>query len=194
MSTRAPVTDLQQILITRELSSRPGRRPRAAEENRAMSDLIRAMAGNSESVLPTTSDIALRLCRAGSTGISLIEHHETEGAIFRWAALSGAYATHVGGFTPLDFSPCGVCLAQGTPILVSYPGRVFTYFNAVEPPIVEGLIVPIVYAGEELGTLWILSHSPQRKFDREDVRIMSNLANATAVVLHAQRPKLYGRD
>jgi GAF domain-containing protein len=56
----------------------------------------------------------------------------------------------------------------------------------VAPPIVEVLVVPIAYASEDLGTLWILSHTPQRQFDREDARIMSNLANAAAVALHLQ--------
>jgi GAF domain-containing protein len=90
----------------------------------------------------------------------------------------------VGGHTPKNFSPCGLCLQHREPILISRPGRVFTYFNAVEPPIVEGLIVPISYADEDLGTLWIVAHGEERKFDREDVRVMRNLANATAVVLH----------
>jgi GAF domain-containing protein len=189
MSGRAPVTDVQQILATDQLAHRPTRRPRTAEENRAIGELIRAMAGNEEAVLTTVTDAALRLCRAGSTGISLLEEHETEGPIFRWVALSGAYAGFVGGHTPRNFSPCGLCLGYRAPILLSYPGRIFQYFNAVEPPIVEGLVVPVSYAGEDLGTLWILSHEEARKFDGEDVRVMSNLANATAVALHLQRSK-----
>lgn len=151
-----------------------------------MTDLIGAMAGNSQTVLDTVTEAALSLCRAGSTGISLLEAADSEEAIFRWVALSGAYKDFIGGHTPRNWSPCGVCLDEGAPVLLSYPGRVFTYLAVVEPPIVEGLIVPISYAGKDLGTLWIVSHSEQRRFDREDVRVMSNLANATAVVLHSQ--------
>jgi GAF domain-containing protein len=186
MAGGAPILDVHQILINHQLASRGARRPRRAEESRAMTELIGAMAANSQTVLTTVTNLALRLCNAGSTGISLLEEPPGGEAIFRWAALSGTYANFVGGHTPKNWSPCGVCLQYGEPVLLSYPGRVFTYFNAVEPAIVEGLVVPISYASQDLGTLWIVSHTEERKFDREDVRIMSNLANATAVALHLQ--------
>ena len=188
MASGAPISGVQQILVTDELAKRPSRRPRFAEENRALAALIRTMAASPEQVPATVADIALRLCKAGSTGISLVEDTKTEGPIFRWVALSGAYADLVGGHAPRNFSPCGVCLQYGAPVLLSYPARLFTYFDGVQPPIVEGLVVPISYSSEDIGTVWIVSHDDGRKFDREDVRIMSNLANATAVVLHARRP------
>lgn len=154
-----------------------------------MQALIGAMATGSEAVLSAVVTSALRLCRAGSTGISLIEEDPREGAIFRWVALAGAYSGFAGGHTPRNWSPCGVCLAHRAPVLLSHPARVFTYFQGAEPPIVEGLVVPVSYADEDLGTLWIVSHDDVRKFDREDARVMSNLANATAVALHLQRSK-----
>jgi GAF domain-containing protein len=185
MTSQPSLSAAGYLLITDELATRPTRRARLLEENRAMTELIGAMAGDAESVLMTVTDTALHLCSAGSTGISLLEDAPDGGEpIFRWAALSGAYAGFIGGHTPKHWSPCGLCLQHREPILISYPGRAFTYFNAVEPPIIEGLILPISYAGQAVGTLWIVSHNEDRKFDREDVRIMSNLANATAVVLH----------
>jgi GAF domain-containing protein len=189
MAGRAPVLDVHQILINHQLAIRGARRPRRADENRAMTELIAAMAANSEAVLSTVTKLALRLCNAGSTGISLLEEPPDGEAVFRWAALAGAFESFVGGHTPKNWSPCGLCLQHGGPVLPSYPGRVFTYFEAAQLAIVEGLVVPISYAGEDLGTLWIVSHTEQRKFDREDVRIMSNLANATAVALHMQRSR-----
>ena len=69
---------------------------------------------------------------------------------------------------------------------MSYPARVFPYFRQQQVPIVEALVVPVNYAGEDLGALWVVSHHPSRQFDREDVRIMANLANFTAVALRLQ--------
>jgi GAF domain-containing protein len=190
MTTQPALSAADHLLITSELAMRATRPARVLEENQAMERLIGAMAGDAETVLNNLTDTALALCSAGSTGISLLEEAPDSGEpIFRWAALSGAYAAFVGGYTPKDWSPCGLCLQHREPILLSRPGRAFTYFNAVQPPIIEGLIVPISYAGEDLGTLWIVSHDEERKFDREDVRIMSNLANATAVVLHLKAPR-----
>ena len=63
--------------------------------------------------------------------------------VFRWDALAGAFAPYVGGTTPRRFSPCGLCLDRDATILVSRPARVFRYFEAAEPEIVEGLIVPV---------------------------------------------------
>jgi len=121
------------------------------------------------------AELAVKLCDAGSAGISLLEVAET-GTIFRWVALAGQFAPHIGGQTPRDFSPCGLCLDRGQTVLLAWPGRYFTYFNDVEPPIVEGLIVPLYAArGEPLGTIWIVMHDETRQCDAEDARILENL-------------------
>jgi GAF domain-containing protein len=53
----------------------------------------------------------------------------------------------------------------------------------VEPAIVEGLVLPVQFDGIALGTLWVVSHDEERKFDAEDVRIMSALAYFTVAAL-----------
>jgi GAF domain-containing protein len=130
---------------------------------------------------------AVLLCEAGSAGVSLLEVTPEGERIFRWVALAGAFEKYIGGHTPRNWSPCGTCLDQKAPVLLFYPARVFTYFNSAEPPIVEGLVIPMFYAWHEVGTIWIVSHDEARKFDREDVRIMSALANITAVALRVRR-------
>jgi signal transduction histidine kinase len=43
------------------------------------------------------------------------------------------------------------------------------------------------HAGEQLGTLWVVAHRPERHFDPEDARILSNLAGFSAAALRVQR-------
>src|SRR5579872_4732712 len=137
MSRREIAYALDDVIITPELARRPSRRPQHAAEKRALVDLAQAMADAPETLARRLVEAALKLCRAGSAGLSLLETG-TDGEVFRWAALAGEYAPHVGGTTPRDFSPCGACLDRGSAQLYSYPARYFTYLHDVEPPIVEG--------------------------------------------------------
>jgi signal transduction histidine kinase len=88
----------------------------------------------------------------------------------------------VGGTTPRQFSPCGLCLDRDSAILVCRPARLFEYFDAASPPIVEGLIVPLRDArGRTVGTIWIVAHDEQRKLDATDVAILEQLASFFAL-------------
>jgi signal transduction histidine kinase len=136
------------------------------------------MATRPAAILQTLVDTALDLCRAGSAGMSLLETHDGE-AIFRWAALAGAYVVHQNGTMPRDASPCGVTIARNATQLLATPGRVFPAVQAT-PPIVECLLVPFTVEGRPIGTVWILAHDDQRKFDREDARIVQMLAQFAA--------------
>ena len=93
------------------------------------------------------------------------------------------YAPRVGGRTPRNFSPCGTTLDRGAPQLFSCPDRYFTYFEGVDTPIVEGLVIPFAVSGRALGTIWVVSHDEHRRFDAEDGRIMTALADFTAAAL-----------
>ncbi|MFQ4141190.1 ATP-binding protein [Chlorogloeopsis sp. ULAP02] len=103
--------------------------------------------------------------------------------VFCAHVLAGALEQYVGGTTKREFSPCGVCLDRGTPVLYSYPERYFTDLQAANIPIVEALILPLIADNHALGTIWIVSHDEQRHFDCEDVRVMSSLADFTATAL-----------
>lgn len=50
-----------------------------------------------------------------------------------------------------------------------------------EPRFVEALLIPFHHDGKPIGTVWVVSHSLDRKFDREDervVRVLSRFASA----------------
>lgn len=160
-------------------------------EHAALTELIGQAATDSTQLLPRLVELAVHLCDAGSAGVSLLEPAAESGeGVFRWVALAGAYREYVGGTTPESFSPCGTCLARGTPQLYRHPARLFTYLAAVTPPLVEGLVIPLRSAAGPLGTIWIVSHSEERQFTAADVAIMASLADFTSAALALQR----GRD
>ena len=134
------------------------------------------------SVLNSLIRHAINLCTAESAGISLLEKKESGKQIFRWVAATGAIGTYVGGTAPRDFSPSGICLERNCAQLFSHPERYYTYLNRVLP-MAELLLIPLYADHEGLGTLWVMCHDTQRKFDREDVRILSSLADFTAATL-----------
>lgn len=158
------------------------RTPRASRpitERRALSRLSHALAENPQEIFQTLTDVAVEACDADSAGISILEKGE-DGLRFRWRAISGRYAQHLGGMTPRDFSPCGTTIDRNSPQLVCQPGRYFSYFNEVDPPICEGLLVPFSLGDKPVGTVWIVAHDDRRKFDLEDTRILTTLASFAA--------------
>lgn len=181
---------LDDVLITEELSRRSPRPPNWQAENQAMHTLARQLVNQPETMLQTLVDIALGLCGAGTAGVSLLET-TVNGEEFRWTVLAGTLAQYVGGTTPCNFSPCGVCLERGTPVLFAYPERYFTYFQAANTPIVEGLVLPLIADNHALGTIWIMSHDQARQFDSEDVRVMTSLADFTAAALLLNQRQTY---
>ncbi len=173
---------LDEILITDKLSLRPQRLPRAASENKALRTLATVMANSPAELVDTLLGFALELCNADTAGLSLLETTTTGEIIFRWTNLAGLLKENVGGFTPRNFSPCGVVLDRGSAQLFSHPERHFQYFGAAGKPFVEALVVPL--SGDNpLGTIWILSHDEHKHFDAEDLRIMTSLAEFTTSAL-----------
>ncbi|MES1025902.1 ATP-binding protein [Gloeocapsa sp. BRSZ] len=175
---------LDDILITEELSQRPPRPPNWQAQAQAMHTLARQMASHS-AILQSLVEMAVELCRAGTAGVML--ETTADGEEFRWAALAGTLAQHVGSTTPRNFSFCSICLERGTPQLYSYPERYFTDLQTANTPIVEALVLPLIADNHALGTIWIMLHDQARHFDAEDVRVMTGLADFAAVALRLQQ-------
>lgn len=178
------------VIITERLSSRLARTKNAERELYAFRELSKAAMRDPQEAIQRFLDLAVELCpSAGSSGLSELETGETGEPVFRWTALAGAFAPYVGGTTPRDFSPCGLCLDRGSTILVERPGRVFTYFNDAEPEIIEALVVPIGRSGEDaVGTIWVVSHAEEaRGFDRTDAQVIENLAVQVQLTLRLAR-------
>jgi CheY-like chemotaxis protein len=174
---REPIAGLalEAILANAELSRRPVRRIAAEHERHAFDNLARSLATSPRGILQKVSDTAMALCDAQSAGISLLEHID-ERPIFRWHAVSGEFASYLWGTMPRSFSPCGTVLDRDAAQLMVEPERYFTPLLEIRPKIVEALLVPFRMLGETAGTVWILAHRENRRFDAEDCRIVRRLA------------------
>jgi len=178
---------LEDILITEHLLYRTRRQRGSQVEAESLRFLAQTVAASPEHLVDSFLKMAIDLCRAGTSGISLLETSSTGVQVFRWTNLAGKLAKCVGGTTPRNFSPCGVTLDRNSPQLFAYPARYFQYFNQVEVPIVEGLVIPFHVGATTQGTVWIVSHDEQSRFDSEDARIMTTLAEFAGCALHLIR-------
>lgn len=163
---------LESVISTAELRRRPTRPANYVAENNGLIALARAMVTSPDGILQKLAETALALCHAGSAGISLLE---PDGAHFHWPAITGAWAAHIGGGTPREYGPCGTVLDRNAPQLMSHPERHFTYLAEVTPSIEEALLIPFYIAGKAVGTIWVIAHDAMHPFDREDLRVMTNL-------------------
>jgi len=152
-------------------------------------------------VLQGLLSAAVELCGGGAdtstAGVSMVEPAPDGGEQFRWVAMGGSLASHVGGTTPRNFSPCGECLDRDGSIILSRPDIKYDYFKAAGLEFTEGLVVPFKtdLQPKPLGTIWVVSHPPKRHhFNAEDVRLMESLAHfaASAYFLALARDKADG--
>src|SRR5258706_10071632 len=166
---------LDDVVTTSRLRERPSRAPDHAAENRALVALAQSMTDSPQGVFQRLVDAALELTGGGSAGISVFEMEGGEG-IFRWRATAGAFAPMVGGTMPRDFSPCGVVLDRNALQLMEDPARHWPRIAELRPAITEVLLVPFHQDEVPVGTIWVLSHSPAKRFDAEDARVIASLS------------------
>ena len=169
---------LTDVVTNSELARRASRESDHQAQNEAMNALAQTLAHSPQSVLQKLVEVAQELCRADSAGISLLEEHGGED-VFRWEALAGVLRDHVDGTMPRNASPCGITIDRDATQLMYLPERFFPALK-IEPPIVEALLVPFHAENQPVGTVWVVTHSDNRKFDQEDERIVKTLANFAA--------------
>jgi PAS domain S-box-containing protein len=177
---RRPRAPLDEVLTTEELTRRPSRPPDYAAENRALIALARTMAEAPQTILQKLVDLALGLCRADSTGISILEPGGTTG-VFRWHAIAGRHAPDMNATVPREASPCGTVLDRDAVLLFDRPERHFVDLVGMHPGICENLLVPFHAGGKPVGTVWALANSSERKFDAEDARLLTSLSRFASV-------------
>ena len=171
-----PTLPPEGVIFTPQLVYRACRAPNLVAENNAFHELAQCLVSNPDGFLDLLVEVALRLCNADTVGIS-VESTDNDGKeIFRWVAIAGELKAMIGGTTPRNFSPCGICVDQNQPLLMKDLARAYPYFYEAPVPFVEALLLPWGMQGGPVGTLWIVSHSDQRTFDLHDVRMLSGLA------------------
>ena len=179
-----PLAPLESILYTEELDRRPSRVPDYEKENRAFLVLVSALADSPRPVLQTLAETILEITRSDSAGLSLLTRDgktpDVSGSRFYWPAIAGMWNPHVGGGTPRNFGPCGDVLDQNRTLLFRHFERRYPYLLPVIPAAEECLLLPFYVHGDAAGTIWAIMHSEERRFDREDERVMASLAKFAA--------------
>lgn len=169
---------LDDVLITDALAHRPARAPDHRMEADAMARLAEELANRPDRLLQTLCEGLVEDGIAGSAGISLLEA-EKGGGQFEWIALAGAWARHRGGVMPIDASPCGIVVARRAMQLFENPARFFGHAE-IAPPVHELLLMPFFHQGTPIGTVWIVAHDADRRFDQEDGRLLERLSRFAA--------------
>ena len=177
----------RESLITEQLATRASRRPNYHAESKVLRRLARALATSDAAMLDMLALEAARLCRAGSAGISVLESPPDRPASFRWAALAGHCVPLLNTHRPFDDSVCGVTLAQGKPELFKRPQQYFSSIETLSPPVVEALLVPIPVGDGPWGAIWVMSHDENLRFDAEDLRLLTSLADFTGAAMQISR-------
>jgi PAS domain S-box-containing protein len=168
----------RSMLSVSELNRRPTRDPDYSAESRALVALTHEMAVSPDTILHKLAETALELCGAHSAGLSLLEEADQKKR-FHWRVIVGAWEHNLNGGTPRDFGPCGTVLDQNAALICRRPEQDFPYWNDVQPPLDEGLLIPFYVNGEAIRTLWVIAHDESRRFDREDLRLMTSLGAFT---------------
>ena len=164
------MSHLAELIAIKARGSTPG-------EASVSFDLTDILAADSQPAFRRFLEIALRLCNAGSAGLSLLRFNREGQAVIRWQAVSGALASHEGIESPRDFSPCGLCLDAAKTTILSEPERAFPSLRALPPLISEDLIVPLYDDTDApIGTLWIAHHDAASHFGAADTRIAQQMA------------------
>jgi CheY-like chemotaxis protein len=175
----AQLIPLQSVIANEELSRRRPRHRMQEALDSALRKLAGELATSPRQVLQKLTDATLELCQSHSAGVSLLEA-EGDREFFRWHAVSGTWAPLLWTTLPRDFSPCGTVLDRKAAQLMVLPERHFTSLAQVLPKVYEALLVPFEVAGESVGTVWVVSHDPERRFDSEDRRVVAGMASFAA--------------
>jgi PAS domain S-box-containing protein len=71
-------------------------------------------------------------------------------------------------------------------MVCSHPELDFPYWEPISPVLEEGLLVPFHIRGEAVGTIWAVAHDTSRRFDAEDLRLLTSLSTFAAAAYQAR--------
>lgn len=171
------------------LSGRPSRPADGARDSEVERRLSGVLAERRGYILSALAKEALYLCDAGSAGVSF---RRPDGDGFFWPAIAGAWARFEGSGPRMSASPCAIVLQENATLVFPEPASRFPDAQEVEPAIVEIMLAPIRQDGAPVGTIWVLSHQPDRRFDSEDRRRLEALAAFASANRVAPTPKPFG--
>jgi hypothetical protein len=151
-----------------------------------MHRLARAFVDSPDTILQELVNVAVELCGADSSGISIEREDGSDADFYQWVATAGAYSGFLNAVLPRSPSACGVCLERGRPQLFRVTQRFFDLLGVVAPEVTDGILLPWD-EGESRGTIFIMAHGRDEAFDGNDVRMMQMLADFVKMGVRQQR-------
>ena len=185
-----PTASLEAILCTEELQRRPSRPPDHEKENRALVDLMEALADSPVTIFQRLADTIMDITESDSAGLSLLTKDgktpDVCGKRFYWPAIAGMWNPMSEAGHPRNFGPCGDVLDQNRTLLFRHFEMALPLFAASQS---GGRRVPagsVLRRWQAVGTIWGIMHSDRRKFDAEDDRIMASLGKFASSAYQAR--------
>ena len=167
---------------------RSSREPDYRSENQALRALAQQLADHPAAVQQRLVELVVDLCRAGSAGISILSQGET---VFKWAAIAGDFKHHLGGTLPRSESPCGIVVDLDDCLYFEDVHNTFPAAAALQPRIVEVILAPFHVGDRAVGTIWALCHDPARRFDAEDMRLLTSMASFASLRIFASESAMF---
>jgi transcriptional regulator with GAF, ATPase, and Fis domain len=188
-SVPAGAVPVASLPCSEDLQGRPSRPPDYEKENRALVELVSALAGSPTTIFQTLVETIQDITQSDTAGLSLLTRDDNtpdpSGKRFYWPAITGMWKSLIGGGTSRDSTPCGDVVDQNRAMLFRHFQRCYPYFLTVIPLPEEALLAPFHIAGTAVGTIWAVMHSDRRQFDAEDDRVMASLGKFASSAFQA---------
>lgn len=186
MSAAQPKTEPSDLYITEELAQRLVPQADFLKEKRAIEDIAARMLDAPQEVLPRFVELAIELTGGISAGLSLYEETPPPG-VFRWRYLKGRLSQFEDALTPRDYSPCGVTMDAGAPVLSRHPERYYDWIAEAGIAVPEVLLVPLhFYGSAPIGTLWVVS-AQEGHFHSGHARAARELAHFAGIAVRMRQ-------
>lgn len=182
-------TTVDDVIVPPEPPPEPPReRPsngRRSAEAEALLALSQTLAHAPDQAVQQLVNAAMNLTQAQSAGLS-VEDMEAGEVILRWIATAGEFARYQHGTLPRNFSPCGTAMDRRCALVMRDPVRYYPYIGQLHAAVRTVLLVPFARRGKFVGTLWVVAHRDDKRFDAEEKRIVEGLVTFASAILDAQ--------
>ena len=169
-----------EVTITPDLVNRPCHAPDVDGELDAMRRIAKTMGAHPSVTFNACANAALQLCCADTCGISIRQKNPQGEDVFLWVAVVGRLKDYLHGTMPRFDSPCGVTVDSAAPVLMRRPDLAYPPLD-LGVPFHDVLLIPLTPGEIHVeGTIWIVSHNEERKFDAEDSRLMQRIGFFTS--------------
>lgn len=186
MQPSSAATTVDDVIVSPEPPpERPSKGNKSAEAE-ALLALSHTLAHAPDHAVQQLVNSAMKLAQAQSAGVS-VEDMDVDKFILRWIATAGEFARYQQGTMPRNFSPCGTAMDRGSALVMRDPVRYYPYIGQLHAAVRTVLLVPFARRGKFVGTLWVVAHDDQKRFDAEEQRIIEGLATFASAILDAQQ-------